>query len=363
MEFQKDYPLSNFTSFHVGGLADYFCVVSSLDHLRQALSFAATKHQAVLMLGGGSNVLVADAGFRGVAIAADFKGIEVLRDTADEIEIRVGTGEIWDEVVLWAVEKNFWGLENLSAIPGKTGAIPIGNVGAYGAEASFVVTNVEAWELSSRTIKNFSNQEIGFAYRQSNFNTIWKNQYVILSVTFKLQKNPKPNLSYVDVQKYFENQPEPSIREIRRAIIEIRSQKFPEIAITGNAGSFFKNFLLSRAEVNNLDNQIARNFPAASQQRYAEIKRKFPVAGAMKIPAAFIIDICGLKGRQVGGAQLWEKQPLVIVNTGVARASDIAVLFRLVRQEVQAKTGLVLLNEPEFVGFTNAELEHYFQLS
>ncbi len=364
MQIEKSFNLSAITSFHIGGPADYFCIVQNLEELKQALEYAQKNNQKILVKGGGSNMLVSDAGFRGMVIEIDFKGITVVDEDENKVLIKVGSGEVWDDVVRFAVDKNWGNLENLSAIPGKTGAIPIQNVGAYGQEAAQTVDSVEVLDISTGETKILKNSELGFAYRKSNFNTIWKNKFIVLNINFSLSKLSNVNISYVDVKKYFENAQisNPSIAEVRIAIIEIRKKKFPDISVTGNAGSFFKNLILSENQYMILENHIKTNFSPEILQRLMEIKNKFPTKEGIKIPTAFLIDICGLKGKTLGGAKLWDIQPLVIVNTGFASASDVLNLFKEVRKEVYLKTGMEIANEPEFIGFEEQELNEAYKL-
>jgi UDP-N-acetylmuramate dehydrogenase len=347
MDFKPNQPLSELTTFRIGGPASFFVEITNETELTEALDFARSKKLQVQIIGGGSNLIVTDRGFNGLVIKIAVKGKEIVNEGDFEILLKVGSGEVWDEVVDFTVSKNLWGVENLSAIPGLTGAIPVQNVGAYGQEASLVVDSVEVSNLATGEKKTFNSPECGFGYRQSNFNTIWKNNYAIMYVIFKLSKQPKPNLSYVDVKKYFEANPNPTQAEIRNAITEIRKNKFPDTNQLGNAGSCFKNLILDNDIFNKLEENISKNFDSATVERLRQTKEKLNG----KVPAAFLIDICGLKGRSVGGARLWEKQPLVIVNAGNAKASDIVELINQVKSEVLAKTGMELQIEPELIGF------------
>ncbi|MBX4191524.1 MAG: UDP-N-acetylmuramate dehydrogenase [Candidatus Doudnabacteria bacterium] len=347
MDFKPNQPLSELTTFRIGGPASFFIEITSEEELKSALEFAKSKNLAVQIIGGGSNLITTDRGFMGLVIKVGIKAKEIVRETDVTAYLRIGSGEVWDEVVALTVSKNLWGAENLSAIPGLTGAIPVQNVGAYGQEASQIVDAVEVLDLRTSENKTISSSECGFGYRQSNFNTIWKNNYVIMYVTFKLSKKPSPNLNYVDVKKYFEANPTPSQLEIRNAITEIRKGKFPDTKELGSAGSCFKNLILDDETYHKLEDNIGKNFDASVVERLRQTKDKLKG----KVPAAFLIDICGLKGRSVGGARLWEKQPLVIVNAGNASSSDIVELINQVKNEVLAKTGMELQTEPELIGF------------
>lgn len=350
MKILQNYPLSSLTTFKIGGPADYFAAVSTVEQLREALDFARGKKLPVLVVGASSNLLVSDQGFRGMVIQINIKGRQILEEE-NFAEFKAGAGEVWDDIVSVCVEKQFWGIENLSAIPGFVGGVPIQNVGAYGQEAADTIKSVEIFDLRTFEIKNIGNQECGFGYRQSNFNTIWKDKYAVLSVTFRLSKTEKPVLTYGDVARYFENSPNPSLADIRRAIIEIRKNKFPDLSNFGCAGSFFKNKHLNKEEFQSVAGKIENNFGKESLQKLEEIKKRFSEKHSVKIPVAFLIDLCGLKGAIAGGAKLWEKQSLVIVNTGSAKAEDVIELFNLIKQTVLEKTGVELVNEPELVGF------------
>jgi|SRR3989344_1388982 len=363
--------LAELTTFRIGGKASQFVSVATSAELVEALEYANKNKLEVFILGGGSNLLVSDHGFAGLIIQIALRGKSSV-DLGDLVELKVGAGEVWDEVVRHAVDQQLWGLENLSNIPGLTGAIPVQNVGAYGQEASQVIKEVEILDRQNFRISTLTNNECGFAYRQSHFNTDWKNRFVILSVTFSLHKTGRPNLSYVDVKKYFSagggsavggEKLMPSLNQIREAIIEIRKNKFPDLSLAGCAGSFFKNLLISEEQYQELESNIRKNFTPEIANKLLEIKNKFPQIGGIKIPTGFLVEICGLKGQTVGDARLWEKQALVIVNQGQATASDVGQLFNLVRRTVFSKTGAEIMPEPEFVGFARGELENYFKLT
>jgi UDP-N-acetylmuramate dehydrogenase len=270
---------------------------------------------------------------------------------------------MWDDVVKFAVEHELWGIENLSRIPGRTGAVAVQNVGAYGQEIKDVLVNVEVFDRKTNSFQTLTNEECEFTYRKSIFNTREKNRYVILSTTLQLSTVPKRNLSYPDVKKWFEGNPEPSLEEIRAAIKAIRDRKFPFPAesIEGNAGSFFKNSLLTIEQFENVKRQFERNLPERLDRllRYAP-STLYPLPSTLKIPSAFVLEACGLKGFRRGNVQLNPTQPVVVLNvTGNATADEVLTLVREVRTTVQEKTGLHLYTEPELIGFTADELRGY----
>ena len=333
--------LAPYTTLRIGGPARYFAEIENEQELSEGLTFAKVKPSGlpIFVLGGGSNILVSDKGFDGLVIRPMIMGREVISPpipspynkgrAGEEIRIRVGAGEVLDDVIGWTVENGWWGLENLSFIPGLTGALAIQNVGAYGTEASEVIESVEVFDRANNDLRIMSNEECGFEYRRSRFNTTDKNKFIILRVLLKLKKNGRSNLSYEDVKSYFGNRLPagktgiPKLIELRNAIIEIRKNKGQDPNEIWSAGSFFKNFVVC-------DNEGVE----------------------YKISAAEILDKrLGLKGLQVGGAKLSEKQVINMVNTGNATARDCIELFERVRAIVLDKTGLKLVNEPEFVGF------------
>jgi len=231
------------------------------------------------------------------------------------------------------------------------------NVGAYGQETSQVIESVEVFDRITRTFRTLSNAECGFSYRKSIFNTSEKNRYVILSTTLRLSNEPKRMLGYPDVQKYFGDNQEPTQQEIRQAIKEIRDRKFPFPAesVEGNAGSFFKNSQLTNEQYAELEQKFKRHLP-----EHLERLRKYKGDPISKIPSAFILEACGLKGFRRGDVQLNTTQPVVVLNlTGEATADEVLSVVREVREMVEEKTGLHLYTEPELIGFSEAELRGY----
>ncbi len=352
MEILHNIPLAPYTTFKIGGLANYFCVAQNEFELAEALQFAEEKELSVFILGGGSNILVSDEGYNGLVIKVIHKGVEILNnDDNNSIWLKVSSSEVWDDIVKLSVKNNWWGIENLSHIPGLTGAIAVQNVGAYGQEASNVIENVTVFNKKTKIIEILKNTECGFSYRRSIFNSTHKGVYVILDITFKLQKNGKPNIGYRDLHIRFEHK-HPSIEEVRQAVIEIRDKKFPfpKEAKNGNAGSFFKNPIISQKEYESLQSKIEKEFGLVVSEDLQ--KKKFVDNEDIKIPAAFLIDICKLKDLNFGGAAINNTQPLVIVNkTGTATATDVIHLAYEVKETVFNKTGIELAFEPEFIGF------------
>lgn len=343
--------LAPYTTFKIGGPAAYFCVVNDQFDALEAYEFAGEHKLKTFVLGGGSNILVSDKGFNGLVIKVINKGIEVTSQDKNQVTLKAASGEVWDEAVKFAAKNNWWGIENLSHIPGSTGAIAVQNVGAYGQEASNVIESVTVFDKQTHAINSLSAAECGFEYRRSIFNTGKKGKYIIFDITFKLEKQGKPNLSYRDLAAKFEGKA-PSIQEIRQAVIEIRDKKFPfpTHAKKGNAGSFFKNPILDKTSYDNLKQSIKENF---SDEKADELeKKRFIEKNQIKLPAAFLMEICELKNLASGGAAINPSQPLVIVNqTGRATARDVLSLANRVKEAVASKTGIELEFEPELIGF------------
>lgn len=356
MKIQENIALAPFTTFKIGGEAKYFCEVKDQFDALEAFEFAQSKNLPVLLLGGGSNVLVSDSGFNGLVIRVKNLGVEVLSENQKSVLLRVASGEVWDKVVEFAVKNKWWGVENLSHIPGSAGAIAVQNVGAYGQEAKNVIESVTVFDSRTHQILNFSNADCRFAYRSSLFNTEARGRYIIFYITFKLSKTPKPVLTYRDLAQKFAGQ-NPGLKQIRQAVIEIRDKKFPfpKRAKNGNAGSFFKNPVLDAAKYKKLKFVVAGVFGSAAAA--ALEAKKFSENGKIKVPAAFLLDICGLKDMRLGGAAINHGQPLVIINqTGKASAADVLKLAGLALKTVKNKCGLVLNLEPELIGFEKREL-------
>jgi len=353
-------PLKPYTTFKIGGPARYFARAASMEEFRGVLEFAGQRSLPIFVLGGGSNILVSDRGFEGVVVHPACRGVEIRREDSEAVILEVNAAEEWDAVVQHAVEHDWWGIENLSHIPGQAGAALVQNIGAYGQQVSDVVLSARVMEISNGASRVLSTVDCGFGYRRSIFNTTARGQLIIVGLTLRLAKRGRPQLDYPDVQAHFQERgtKQPSLTEIRQAIIAIRDQKFPfpREERGGNAGSFFKNLSLLEGEYEALHEMLRRNFPPQDLTRLEELRNRFPMADRIRIPSAFLIEICGLKGHRIGGAQVNETQPLVLVNQGGATAQDVIALAQHVRKTVRARTGVVIAIEPELVGFTKQEI-------
>ncbi|MEJ2008337.1 MAG: UDP-N-acetylmuramate dehydrogenase [Acidobacteriota bacterium] len=362
-EIKRDEPLKPFTTFKVGGPAKFFASVATRDEFLEALRFAREERLPIFLLGGGSNILVSDDGFPGLVIHPVQTGIAIEPAGAEKVTLRIEAGETWDEVVRRAVEEGFWKIENLSHIPGQAGAALVQNIGAYGQQISDVLDSATIMEVGSGNVRRLGPRECGFGYRQSIFNTSARNEFIILQLGLRLDRRGKPDLRYPDMRRYFIELgiEDPSIQQVREAIIRIRDRKFPfpREEKGGNAGSFFKNLVLNDADFELLRSNLQKNFPAEACERLEQIRRRSASAESVKIPTAFLIEICGLKGHREGGARVNETQPLVLLNDGGATAHDVLTLAGCVRRTVYRRTGMTIHLEPERVGFRPDEVEKY----
>ena len=359
-------PLKPYTTFKIGGPARFFVCAARDDGFRVALSLAAQHSLPLFVLGGGSNILVSDRGFAGVVVHPVCRGIEILHEDAESTTLEVNAAEAWDDVVRFAAERNSWGIENLSHIPGQAGAALVQNIGAYGQQVSDVLESVQVMDVTTGAPRVLSTSDCGFGHRRSIFNTTARGNFIIVKLTLRLARHARPNLDYPDVQAYFAewSVEQPSLAEIRQAIITIRDGKFPfpREERGGNAGSFFKNLSLVGREYAALRANTERNFSPRELVRLEEIRKRFPLSDQIKIPTAFLIEICGLKGYRIGGAQVNEHQPLVLLNQGDATAQDVIALAKHVRRTVYARTGIAISIEPELVGFTRQEIADIYYL-
>ncbi len=360
---QQNILLSGHTTMRAGGQARWFAQARDEKSLLSILAEADGESVPVFILGGGSNVLFSDSGFDGLVLKPCLKGIRILNENADSALISVAAGEIWDDVVDFTVRKNWWGLENLSLIPGLTGALPIQNVGAYGTEAADMIETVSVFDRQKGIKRDLSAEECRFSYRESRFNTTDLNRFVILKMTFKCTKNPCSVFSHAALAEKFKSAPPASSADVRGAVIDIRNSKLPDPEKIGSAGSCFKNPVIRISEMDDLLKKAGKHFSKPHVEKLSLFENRFSDGKICKIPAAFLIEACGCKNDSVGGASLYEKHALIIVNrTGQARAADVMGLIKTIRQKVFAKTGVILQPEPVFAGFTGEELSFYNQL-
>lgn len=366
LDIRPSESLKPYTTFKIGGPARYFADICGERDLAAALGFTRSRTLNLFILGGGSNVLISDAGFDGLVLHPAQAGIEVSSEDAGTVAVRVNAAEVWDDVVACTVEHNWWGVENLSHIPGQAGAALVQNIGAYGQQLSDVFESAEVMDLRSGGVKVLDPHDCQLAYRASIFNRADRGRFFILRLTLRLSREPRPNLQYADVKAYFAETgaAEPGQREIRQAIIEIRDRKFPfpRQERGGNAGSFFKNRTLNRAEYARLEARVRSGFGPGELSRLEGFKNRFGSGDEVRIPTAFLMEVCGLNGLELGRAKVNQTQPLVLLNLGGATSRDVMELARHVRQTVYRGTGVEISLEPELVGFTPDEVRDYLAL-
>ena len=343
MNIRENISLKPYNTFGIDVRANFFTGFSSVEELQEILDFhnAVNKGAGIvepLILGGGSNILLTKD-VEALVIKNEVKGIGIVKEDDDFIYVRAGAGENWHSFVLHCVNNNYAGIENLSLIPGNVGASPMQNIGAYGVEIKDVFFELEAFHLYDKTIVRFTIEDCRFGYRESVFKKKLKNQFVILSVTCRLNKKPVYNTSYGAISQELENMgvQELSIKAISDAVIQIRSSKLPDPKETGNAGSFFKNPQVSNEKFDALQKAFPRivGFPFGDSQK--------------KLAAGWLIEQCGWKGYRDGDAGCYPKQALVLVNYGNATGVEILKLSQDIIKSVQEKFGVTLEREVNII--------------
>ena len=341
---ERNVPLAPLTTLGIGGPAKYFFRAESVDQIREALAWASSISEPLLILAGGSNVLIADQGFPGVVVQIALRGINVESEDGESVIVKVAAGERWDEFVALAVENRWAGIECLSGIPGSTGATPIQNVGAYGQEVSETIASVKTLDRSTGRVTSLTNRECGFGYRSSLFKNREKDRYVVLAVTFRLRPNGAPSVRYPELRKYLEEHSASveDLKQVRDAVIAVRRRKGmvldPNDPDTRSDGSFFMNPIISRSAFEELSARAGKlpNFPAGDD---------------VKLSAAWLIENAGFtKGFTHGNVGLSAKHSLAIVNRGGGTAREVLELVRMIQQKVREKFGMEIQPEPNFIG-------------
>ncbi|MHB1147828.1 MAG: UDP-N-acetylmuramate dehydrogenase [Lutibacter sp.] len=318
MKIQQNISLKPYNTFGIQANAKRFVTVNSVKELKEIIN----SEKSLFLLGGGSNILLT-GDVEKLVIHLNTKGIIVNDFDEDEILVTAEAGENWHELVLWCVSQNYGGLENLALIPGNVGTSPIQNIGAYGVEIKDVFQQLEAIDIETGKTKIFTNQDCNFGYRNSVFKNELKGKYIILKVTFKLtKKNHNINISYGAIKDLLANKENPPIKEIAEAVIAIRQSKLPDPKEIGNSGSFFKNPVVTSDLFKEL------------QKKYPEIPYYLISENEIKIPAGWLIEQCGFKGKRFGDAGIHEKQALVLVNYNNASGKEIYALSQKIQQKV-----------------------------
>ncbi len=336
-------PLLPFNTFGIEATAHCLMEYDTPDDLRAALTHTRTAHAGLPLfhVGRGSNVVFL-GDFEGVVLHSRIRGIQAAPAAAGRVLLRVGAGEVWDDVVDYCVRHGYYGVENLSLIPGETGAAAVQNIGAYVAEVKDVITHVECMEVSTGRMCRFAREELDYGYRQSRFKAEWKGRYVVTHVEMELDTAFRPNLEYGGIRAALEAAgicpASVTPAELRTAIIKIRQSKLPDPAVQGNAGSFFMNPAVPRADYE------------AIAARYDAVPHYDLPDGRVKIPAAWLIEQSGWKARSLGPVGMHHAQPLVMVNLGGATGADVVALTRAVTDDVHRRFGIELHCEVNFIG-------------
>ena len=340
MEIRKNFDLKKYNTFGVEAKAGFFAEINSEQDLIELLNLPEFKENEKLFLGGGSNVLFTKD-FDGIVILNKLKGIEIIKESEDFVLVKSMGGEWWKDLVNFAVERGYWGIENLSLVPGTVGATPVQNIGAYGVELKDTLEQVEAYEIKTVSKKIFTNKECEFGYRDSVFKNKLKGQYFISAVVLRLSKKESKNIRYKALQEYLDkNKIEiKNVKDISNAVAEIRRSKLPDPKVLGNAGSFFKNVFVDFKKLE----ELKKKFP--DMPYFEEPADAKAMAGEVKIPAGWLIEKCDWKGKRVGNVGVHEKQALVLVNYGRATGEEIKNLSERIIDSVYQKFGLKLTPE------------------
>ncbi len=337
MDIRKDISLKKYNTFGIDAKAKFFCEINSIADLKKALSLQG--YPTLFVLGGGSNMLITKD-LENLVLHINLKGIEVISENKDEAIIKVSAGENWHNMVLWTLDHDYGGLENLSLIPGNTGTAPIQNIGAYGVELKDTFVSCDAMEIATQELKTFTKDECQFGYRDSYFKNEGLGKYIITSVSFKLTKrNHKLNVDYGAIvsELHISGITNPSIKDVSNAVIAIRKSKLPDPKELGNSGSFFKNPVVDKQQFDN----FTKMNPTAPFYKVTE--------NEFKIPAGWLIEQCGYKGKRFGDAGVHKNQALVLVNYGDASGAEIIDLAENIIDSVSQRFGIVISPEVNII--------------
>ena len=337
MKDLKDYSLLAHNTFGIDAKCSRFVEYASVEEAQQLVASLTEADQPLLILGGGSNLLLT-GDYQGTVLHSAIMGIEVMENSSFEnqedekgsVFLKCGSGEVFDDVVAYAVEHGYHGAENLSIIPGEVGASAVQNIGAYGVEAKDIIYKVEAVEIATGKVVNFDNADCQYSYRQSKFKHEWRDKYLVTHVIYRLSKTFTPDLDYGNIRTSLaaKHIDEPTAQQLRDVIIEIRNAKLPDPKVEGNAGSFFMNPIVEKAKYD----ELAAQYPGMPHYTID--------AEHEKIPAGWMIDQCGWKGKNLGRAGVHDKQALVLVNRGGATGEEIVKLCETIRKDVFEKFGI-----------------------
>ena len=338
MNIKQNYSLLRHNTFGIDACCDRFLEYASKEEAVETAHMIASDNMPLLIIGGGSNLLLT-GDYHGTVVHSAMQGITATVNDDGSVRVVAASGETFDDVVAYCVAHGWYGAENLSLIPGDVGASAVQNIGAYGVEAKDLIESVEAVEIATGSIVSIPSCECGYGYRQSRFKNEWKNKYLITEVTFILRSHGTLNLDYGNIRHELERREisNPTLAELRQLIIDIRRAKLPDPLVLGNAGSFFMN-------------------PVVEKEKYLQLAAQYPQMphypvdeSHEKIPAGWLIDQCGWKGRSLGRAGVYERQALVLVNLGGATGADIVTLCEAVRHDVMRKFNIDIKTEVNII--------------
>ncbi len=345
VNFASDVPLAPLSTLGVGGLARHLATATSEAEVAEAVRFAAERRLPLFVLGGGSNIVISDAGVSGIVLRVALRGIEQTETTNGDVLVSAGAGESWDDFVAFTVRENLQGVECLAGIPGLVGATPIQNVGAYGQEVSECIESVRVLDRESLRIEVRASADCAFGYRDSFFKSVEPGRFIVLGVQFRLRRGAPPKLAYGELAKHFSGRPVPSLAEVRSAVIELRRQKSMVLDPTDpnrrSCGSFFVNALIAPSDLERITARAGTAPPHFPQSD-----------GRIKVPSAWLIERAGLeRGTRIGPVGLSTRHTLAVVAHDGARATDVIAFAEHVRRTVHDVFGIKLVPEPEFWGF------------
>jgi UDP-N-acetylmuramate dehydrogenase len=329
-------PLRAFNTFGIDAQADAYLPIESAAQLAALREDPVLARLPRLVMGGGSNILLT-ADFHGIVLHSRSRGIAIVSQDVDTVYLRAAGGESWQALVDWTLQHQIGGLENLSLIPGSVGAAPIQNIGAYGAEVATMIDTLTVYDFDSGTCKTLDRNACAFGYRDSVFKQSLRDRVMILDVTFALPRRWQPNLRYAELADALSSVAAPSMQQVSDAVCAIRRRKLPDPAVIGNAGSFFKNPVVSREQ----RDRLLLRYPALVSHDQPD--------GSVKLAAGWLIDQCGWKGRSLGKAGVHEQQALVLVNRGGARGDDILRLAEAIIADIWKHFAVMLEPEPVYI--------------
>lgn len=337
MRIEENYSLEKHNTFHLPVKTRWFMEYATEEELGRILRDEYFQECFSLHIGGGSNLLFIND-FNGIILHSQIKGMQIVEDTDDTVLLRIGAAEIWDDVVAYAVSNGWGGIENLSLIPGEAGAAAIQNIGAYGVEIKDVIEKVETYNQLSFEKRVFTNEECLYGYRDSYFKNEHNDPHIVTYIQIRLKKKPEFSINYGNLKSELAQYSELTLQAVRDAVISIRRQKLPDPEELGNAGSFFMNPVIPIAQFEEL------------KKKYPEIP-SYPVGEELiKVPAGWLIEQCGFKGKSHGQVGVYEKQALVLVNLGEAKGHEIALVAESIRTAVKEQFGIEIVPEVKYVG-------------